>query len=185
MSYKLSHRYAKSIIDLSIEQDKLDTVHADVLLLDKTISTNSELVAMLRSPVIPSDKKLRVMSLVFESKIDAITWKFIELVIKKGRESNLVDFGKSFIDQYNVIKKITKVNITTAFELSENVMETIKQNLAKSLPNVNLQIAAKTDQKLIGGFKLQYGDNLYDATIQKKLKDLHNQFLDESYVDKV
>jgi F-type H+-transporting ATPase subunit delta len=185
MSYKLSHRYAKSIIDLSLEQGKLDNVHLDVLLLDKTISTHSELASMLRSPVINSDKKLRVMSLVFENKIDAITWKFIELVIKKGRESNLVDFGKSFIDQYNEIKKITKVNITTAVELSESMMESIKQNLAKTLPNVNLKIAAKTDQRLIGGFKLQYGDNLYDATIQKKLKDLRSQFLDESYVEKV
>jgi F-type H+-transporting ATPase subunit delta len=185
MSYKLSHRYAKSIIDLSIEQGKLDVVHADILLLDETILTNAELVSMLRSPVIPSDKKLKVMSLIFENKVDIITWKFIELVIKKGRESNLVDFGRSFIDQYNIIKKISKVNITTAVELGENVMESIKQNLAKSLPNVNLQIDAKTDHKLIGGFKLQYGDNLYDATIQKKLKDLRSQFLDESYVEKV
>ena len=124
-------------------------MHADVLLLDRTISSNRELIAMLRSPVIPSDKKLSVMSLVFESKVDAITWKFIALVIKKGRESNLVDFGKSFIDQYNVIKNISKVHITTAIELGDHVMEAIKQNLAKSLPNVNLQIAANTDQSLI------------------------------------
>lgn len=185
MSYKLSQRYAKSILGLAIEQGKLDAIHKDVLLLDETISGHRDLALMLKSPVIHADKKLSVMSLIFKDKTDNITWKFIELVISKGREGQLLNFGKSFIEQYNVLKSISKVSITTAAELSDAVIQSIKENLGKVIPETNLEVSTHVDASLIGGFKLQYGDNLYDASIDKKLKNLKTQFLDESYVDKV
>lgn len=185
MSYKLSHRYAKSILGLAIEQGKLDVIHNDILLLDKTISGHRDLSLMLKSPVVPADKKLNVMSLIFKDKTDNITWRFIELVIKKGREAQLINFGKSFIEQYNVLKNISKVSITTATIISDTVLNSIKDSLSKVIPGTNLDITTSVDDSLIGGFKLQYGDNLYDASINKKLQNLKTQFLDESYVDKV
>jgi F-type H+-transporting ATPase subunit delta len=185
MSYKLSQRYAKSILGLAIEQGKLDAIHKDVLLLDETISGHRDLALMLKSPVIHADKKINVMSLIFKNKIEDITWQFIELVVKKGREGQLLNFGKSFIEQYNVLKSISKVSITTASELSEVVIQSIKESLEKVIPGTNLEVNTSVDASLIGGFKLQYGDNLYDASIDKKLRNLKTQFLDQSYVDKV
>ena len=61
MSYKLSQRYAKSILGLAIEQGKLDAIHKDVLLLDETISGHRDLALMLKSPVIHADKKINVI----------------------------------------------------------------------------------------------------------------------------
>ena len=136
MSYKLSQRYAKSILGLAIEQGKLDAIHKDVLLLDETISGHRDLALMLKSPVIHADKKINVMSLIFKNKIEDITWQFIELVVKKGREGQLLNFGKSFIEQYNVLKSISKVSITTASELSEVVIQSIKESLEYQKPTL-------------------------------------------------
>jgi F-type H+-transporting ATPase subunit delta len=106
-------------------------------------------------------------------------------VLFRSREGQLLNFGKSFIEQYNVLKSISKVSITTASELSEAVIKSIKESLEKVIPGTNLEVNTSVDASLIGGFKLQYGDNLYDASIDKKLRNLKTQFLDQSYVDKV
>ncbi len=181
-SYKLSLRYAKSLLDLAIEKNILAAVYKDVKLIDETIQSNIDLKIMLKSPVIPNDKKLNVMSLIFKEQIDVITWMYIQLVIKKNREAYLVDFGQCFEDLYNKMNHISKVKITTAQQLSDSVQKEIINNVPTK---DKLEIENVIDQDIIGGFKLHFGDNLYDASIHKKLKDLKAQFLDESYVDKV
>lgn len=181
-SYKLSLRYAKSLLDLAIEKNCLTPVYNDVKLLDETIKSSADLKAMLKSPVIHGDKKLTVLSQLFKDKINNITWMYIELVVKKGREAFLVDFGNCFEELYNTMNNISKVKITTAIKLGEEV----QKNIINNVPTKNtLEIENEIDEEILGGFKLQFGGNLFDASINKKLKDLKAQFLDESYVDKV
>jgi F-type H+-transporting ATPase subunit delta len=181
-SYKLSLRYAKSLLDFAIEKNSLEPVYNDVKLIDETIHSNSELKAMMKSPVITNDKKVAVLSALFKDKINNITWSYIELVVKKNREAFLIDFGKCFDELYNQLKNISRVKITTATQLSESVQAQIKN----SIPTKNtLEIENVIDAEILGGFKLQFENNMYDASMSKKLKDLKAQFLDESYVDKV
>jgi F-type H+-transporting ATPase subunit delta len=184
-SYKLSHRYAKSLIDLALEKQMLDKIHTDVVLIDATISASRDLVSMLRSPVIPSDKKLAVIEALFKAKVTEFTWAFLELVVKKGRESHLVEFGESFITQYNKLRGISKVAITTAVALDAETLNNLK-NSVSAIPGIGtLEIESKVNEALIGGFMLQYGDKLYDASVSRKLKNLKEQFIDESFVGKI
>lgn len=181
-SYKLSLRYAKSLLDFAIEKNSLDTIYNDVKLIDEAIQSSSDLKAAIKSPVIPSDKKIAVLSALFKDKIHAITWGYLELIVKKNREVYIIDFGKSFVELYNQLNKISKVKITTATVLGEDIQAKIKS----SIPSTNkLEIENEVDAEILGGFKLQFENNLYDASVMKKLKDLKTQFLDESYVDKV
>ena len=94
---KLSHRYAKSLLDLAIELSKVEEVYQDVVYIDQAIQSVPELKSLLSNPVFSTDKKLAVLKTLFADKIQDITWRFIELVVKKGREKNLVDFGNSFV----------------------------------------------------------------------------------------
>ena len=38
---------------------------------------------------------------------------------------------------------------------------------------------------LIGGFVIEMGDKLYDASIRKELNDIKNQFTNNSYISKI
>ena len=55
---RLASRYAKSLIDLSIEKGQLEDVYADMQWLNKITVSNPDFVSVLRSPVIKSDKKI-------------------------------------------------------------------------------------------------------------------------------
>jgi F-type H+-transporting ATPase subunit delta len=53
---KAASRYAKSLIDLSNEQNAFEAIKADMVLLVKVIDENSQLEAILNNPIVPLDK---------------------------------------------------------------------------------------------------------------------------------
>src|ERR1700722_13589549 len=97
---RLAGRYAKSLIDLSIEKDQLEDVYKDILYMKDLMRLSPEFVTILKSPVITSDKKQKVVDALTAGKIDNITSSFYSLLIKKGREGFLPDIVYAFIEQY-------------------------------------------------------------------------------------
>ncbi|MEJ7683572.1 MAG: F0F1 ATP synthase subunit delta [Segetibacter sp.] len=54
---RLAGRYAKSLIDLAVERNYLEEVYKDMLYLQAVCKASREFVVLLKSPVIPIDKK--------------------------------------------------------------------------------------------------------------------------------
>jgi F-type H+-transporting ATPase subunit delta len=58
---RLATRYAKSIVDLAIEQKQLDTVYADMKFILRICKSNPDFLAVLRSPIIKPTAKGKVI----------------------------------------------------------------------------------------------------------------------------
>ena len=82
---KITKRYAKALIDLAIEQGKLENTYQDLVLLDKVCLENSDFILMLKSPIISTDKKLSVIDSIFSKKLSPLTLLYIEIITKKKR----------------------------------------------------------------------------------------------------
>ena len=106
---RLAFRYAKSVLDLAIEKGKLEQVYADMELLQQICKGNPDFVNLLKSPVVKSDTKKKIVEAVTNGKISEITAAFNALLISKGRESNLPEITTAFISQYKEHKDIHPV----------------------------------------------------------------------------
>ena len=79
---KITKRYAKALLDLAIEQGKLENTYQDLVLLDKVCIENSDFILMLKSPIINTDKKLSVINSIFSiSPIRVGSNKSLRLVL--------------------------------------------------------------------------------------------------------
>lgn len=178
---RLASRYAKSLIDLAVEKDQLEVVHSDMLLLKAITRSNADVVVLLRSPVIKADKKIKILGAILDGKISAITSGFIRLLNTKGRESVLPEIAVEFEKQYNILKNITRVKLTSAAPLEAGQLNMIREKVEASAGRkVEIETAVNSD--LIGGFVLETGNELFDASIQRDLKDIKKQFLKNIYV---
>ena len=54
---KLSIRYAKSLFDEATQKAALDTVFADLNVIDAAINSSKDLKAMYKSPIMRADRK--------------------------------------------------------------------------------------------------------------------------------
>src|SRR5687768_14037535 len=129
---RLATRYAKSIIDLAIERGSLDAVYADMQFLENITKGSKELVTMLKSPVIPGDKKKKVMESIIGSSVSELTSAFIRLLVTKGREGDLPEVITAFIRQYKIKKGIQTVKLTTAVAISEDTKTRIIEQVKKT-----------------------------------------------------
>jgi F-type H+-transporting ATPase subunit delta len=182
---RLAGRYAKSLIDLAIEKNQLEVVYKDMLYLQAVCKSSSEFVTILRSPVITPDKKDKILTAVTQGNVSDITALFNKLLIKKHREDNLPEIMAAFITQYNSLNQIHKIKLTTAQVLSEDLKQAILSKIRKetALQNIELEIVVKPE--IIGGFVLEFNNNLVDASIIRDLNDIKKQFQQNIYVPNI
>ena len=137
---------------------------------------------MLKSPIINSDKKGKVLNAIFTGKVDPLTNAFIEIILRKGREDQLGDIAKEVINQYRVIKGISIVEVVSAEALSAEALEAIRTKLVSSkLTHGNIEFKTSVDPSLLGGFVVSFEDKLYDASIKHQLELLRKEFSSKEY----
>ena len=182
---RVAGRYAKSIFDLAVEKDLLEDVHNDMLLLQSMCKSSRDFVSLLRSPVIKADKKNQILVALIGGKVSQLTSSFINLMITKGREETLPEIVSAFVDMYNHVKGINKVKLTTAQPVSDELKQNIidKLQAAPSLQHIELETVVK--EELIGGFVLEFNNNMVDASVLRDLKDIKKQFEENIYVHKI
>jgi F-type H+-transporting ATPase subunit delta len=182
---RLASRYAKSVIDLAIERGELEQVYADMQWLHSVCKSNRDFVTLLKSPVITGDKKIKVIGAVAGDRLSVMTTSFIALLVRKGRESNLPEIAIAFISQYKEEKKIHTLKITTATPLSAEMKDAIIAQVKSSGGFENIELEEKVDESIIGGFVLQVGDKLVDASIAYDLKAIAKQFENNDFIYKI
>jgi F-type H+-transporting ATPase subunit delta len=179
---RIAGRYAKSLIELAQEQNQLDTVYNDMQYLQAACKTSKEFYSMLQSPIIKADKKEKIVSAITEGKISNLTHTFNKLVISKGREVFLPEIAQAFIGQYKDIKNIVTATLTTATEASPAMQEQIKVKVAQALPGKAVELVTKIDESIIGGFILEVGGKVVNASISYDLKNIAKQFEKNDFV---
>lgn len=172
---KAGSRYAKSLIDLSTEQNSLEEMKNDMVFIEQVIHQNSVLAAILQNPVVPLEKKQSILEATFGKNISAITKAYLKLVVNKGRSAILFDTTKAFIRQYNVLKGIVTAEVTSAAALTDASKAEIVAVVKAQVGAKEVVIKEKVNEKLIGGFILKVGDKQFDASISGSLNKLKKE----------
>ncbi|MBL7902163.1 MAG: ATP synthase F1 subunit delta [Bacteroidia bacterium] len=164
------NRYAKSLMDLTIEAGQLDAVRKDLKLMLSTIEQNHELALLLESPIVKKDKKISVLTAIFEKKISKVSMSFLTLITNKNREAQLVAILKAFEEQYKTHNNIFTAVVTSAKGLDQKTKDKVLE-LVKSQMKGEVELIEKIDAGTIGGFVLRIGDKQIDRSVAS---DLHN-----------
>ena len=174
---RVADRYAKSLLDLSLESDQFPRIKRDVDALREMIASSRELEVLLASPVVnPGQKKAVLAEVLTKSGANDLTKTFINVVIGKGREGDLVGILKAFDDQYKKMMNVSTVQVTSATALTDAELQAIKQQLiASGKTTANVEMETKVDPSILGGFILEFDGKVYDASVKHKLSQLRKE----------
>lgn len=180
-NHRVASRYAKSILELSIEKGQLEGIYEDFKNLAAMGKSNRELALILSNPVLTSDKKLKVLKALFSKSCNPITTSFFEIVSRKNRESVLLNIASEFVAQYNRYKSIQVAEVSTTTPLTESQRNQLI-NLVKEISGMSeVRLEEKINPSLIGGFVLKVNDRQLDESLSSKLKALKVQFSQNHY----
>lgn len=168
-------RYAKALLQISIEKDSLEQSYDDMLLVNNVCDDCKDFSLLLKSPIVKTDLKLKIFNEIFDNKISEISRNFISIIANKKRESLLSDIAKSFIELYKSYNNIESATITTAVPLSDELKNNIIDYI-KKYNNSKIDLHEIEDEKIIGGAIIKIGDKQLDASVSKEISELKQIF---------
>ena len=176
---RIAVRYAKPLLELAEERKSLEAVRADMLGFAELCKTNRDFALMLKSPIIPHLKKAQILKAIFDTKVDALTSTFFDIVVRKNREKFLPEIAKEFNTLYNEKMGFQEATVTTPIALDDKERKSFEK-LVNDITGKKPLLTEKVDPELIGGYKLSLGDRQIDESISGQLKDLKLRFQKET-----
>lgn len=174
--YKVSVRYAISLLDTAKEKNIIEAVSKDVELIHSAIESSRQLQLALENPVVKSNAKLSVLEDIFKNKISDESMNFLKFIVEKNRESLLSSIASIYLELRDEYLGIVNVNVRTAIKFTDEQISQLKNNLEKYL-HKKVRLVFLIDTSTIGGFIAQVGDTVFDASLSHQLELLKKQFL--------
>lgn len=178
---KLARVYAKALLDLAVEQDQVEAIKADMDLVASVIKGSPDLAVTLSSPIIKTDKKGAILKEIFSAKVSETTIRFFDVVLSHGREGAMYNITRAFENMYLDLKGIEKVEVTTAYPLSEAELKEISEKAA-SYTGKQIELVQKVDDSILGGMVLRIRDQRFNGSLAHQLASLRRQFKDNQYI---
>lgn len=172
-------RYAKSLLDLSVEKGQLEAVYADMLQVKSVCDSSKEFINFLNSPIIKADKKNATIKAIFDGKLNTISSGFLTIVTSKRRESIIPEMASSFIEQYRSHKNILTALVTSASGLDAATKQKAL-DLVKSQLSGEVELVEKVDANIIGGFILKIGDKQLDKSVARQLSNMKKELTNKA-----
>lgn len=182
--FRIASRYAKSLLDLSVERNSLDETKNDMDLFLKVSEENRGFVLLLKNPIVKSAKKSAIIKEIFSGKVSDLSLAFFDIIAKKGREAYLVEIANAFQTLYNQHKGVMKAEITTTFALTADLRKQT-EDLVKEITGKSIDLHEKIDKSIIGGFLIKVGDRQIDDTVSSKLGALRRELTKNQYIKQI
>ncbi len=168
----IADRYASALYDLSSDLNVIDKVLSDLLALNELIQNSKDLKLLIKSPLISSVEKLKILNkLIEKNSSNNLTLNFLKVIEK----------NKRFINLPLIINKFQKINsekrgdviadITSAIELSNEQKNELQTNLQKTLGD-KLSLNYIINKKIIGGLIVKVGSKMIDSSLSSKINKI-------------
>ncbi len=181
----VAYRYARSLMEMARTEGGLEGARQDMELVASTTKHSRDLVVVLKSPVVKADRKARILEQIFAGKIGLLTSKFIEVLVRKGREALLPDVAEAFTRLYKIEMNIVVAEVRSAVPLNESARRQVREMAETNHPGKTIQIVEKVDPELIGGVIIRIGDDQYDGSVARSLQDLRRNFSENPYIPEI
>jgi F-type H+-transporting ATPase subunit delta len=129
-----------------------------------------ELRALIRNPELDPPTKAAALDAVLEGA-DELVRNFVRLVAEKGRAAQLDEILREYEALVAAEENILNVELTTAYELSDDDAVAIVQQIEKASGR-RVEAARNVDPHLIGGLVLKAGSLEVDSSVRGRLERL-------------
>lgn len=165
--------YARALFEAAEEKGRVAEVHRDLGAFADAVEGSDELAAFLSNPQVESAAKVGVIGELAEGS-DELIHNFLRLLAAKGRAGQIAGVRSEFQALVDRAQGRVAVELTTAFELSEEEATSIVAQIEKASGRT-VEATRKVDPELVGGLVLQAGSLRVDASVRGRLERLRHE----------
>jgi F-type H+-transporting ATPase subunit delta len=170
--------YARALFEAAQDAGRLDAVHEQLGDFAAAIGDIPELRRVLENPELDPQEKAAVLGQIL-GDADELLRNFLLLVSEKGRAGEIEGIYTEFDALVAAENRRLTVELTTAYELSDDEAASIVEKIEKSSGRT-VEATRSVDPALIGGIVLQVGSHRLDASVRGRLARLRHELVTRS-----
>jgi len=164
-------RYAEALVDVAENNNSLDATQVELGIFAEMYIQQPEFRSFFHAPEIGNEEKKNTLKNIFNGSTSTVL-PFLQLLLDKGRISNLPGIYKEYIEISDKRKKVLHLEISTAAAIDDLQLAKIKEKYRKEYSATDVKATITVEPKLLGGIVIQIGDRVIDGSIKGRLKGL-------------
>ena len=177
MAELASKKWAKALIELAQEENlSMEAVLSDLRNISETLKSSSELLMILNNPSVSTEEKQIVICKLFQDKVAPIVYNFLFVLNLKKRINIISEIADEFESEYERLKNIVRVDITSAINLSDDRKTDIKDKVAEKIKK-EVKVNWEVNADIIAGLVFNVNDTVIDNSIKHKLDKISESII--------
>ncbi len=169
--------YARSLFELANEQggrNAIEDTGAELGDLVELARQDRSFGEFLSSRIVPTVKRDESLKTILKGRTSDLILRFLLTLNEKDRLSHLAVIASAYDEMVQEHFGLVEVDVYTAAPIDQDLRERVASALRKAIGKEPV-IHAYTDETMLGGVKLQIGDQLIDASIATRLRRMRER----------
>ena len=175
MAKSVEKVYGQALYEVAKESNDYDEIFADAKDVLTLCADEANLMVLLNNPRISPEEKDDILDKLFKESISEVLLDTIKLLVKNGRQKQIVSTLKYFIGKVKEDKKIGVVFVTSDEKLTKKDMKKIEDKLYETTGYEELEMNYKVDESLLGGLVIRINDRVVDSSLKTKLMQISRE----------
>lgn len=165
-------RYAEALISAAENPFQAAKIGSALSDFCSSIETSPELRTFMMNPIIPAEAKKDAVKQILPENSPELAERFLCLLIDKNRLESLSGIIAEY--EYRVAKNSGTIiiEVTTAQPLTQKERDEISETYRKKYGSSEAVINERVMPSLLGGIRVQIGDDRVDDTLYNRLRGL-------------
>ncbi len=158
------------LFEVARDKNLLDKVSGDLRHLNETLQSSEELRTFVDSPTIARSVKREVLGTLFKDASE-FTLNFMRVAVDKKRSVIFLISSKLFDEMLSRHRGETHGSVQSAEALDDASFATIEKAVSSRF-GTKVVLTRSIDKSLVGGVRVQVGNQVIDASIKGRLEKL-------------
>lgn len=168
----IAYQYALAVFSLAKEVDKEEAFKEALSEFAKGM--NEDQYKFFAHPKIDKNDKRKVIDDIVK---DSLLKNFIKVLIDNDRISLIEAILVSYQEILDELNKVMNVKLFSNSKMTSSNLNKIKVKLKKTY-NRTVEIEELIDEKIIGGYRIEFEGNVIDETINKQIDNIKSSLLE-------
>lgn len=173
---KIASTYAKALFDAALEANTLADVKNDLNAVMTVVKEQPKFMDVLTLPNLDKSEKKDLIKSIFDASATKLLVNFLMVLIDKDRIDLLAEIVVAFNEMVNAHLGIIEGTVYSAVSMNDDQLVKLTDVFAKKL-NQKVKLNVVVDPSLLGGYKVNLANVVYDNTIKLQLKNLKNNLM--------
>jgi F-type H+-transporting ATPase subunit delta len=174
----LSSRYARAFYAYAKDKNEEEKVYGEMKFLSYSFLSVPVLKKFLQNPVLTLDIKLQALETASGGNVTKCSKRFYKFIFNKEKHDLLLYIASAYLSVYRKAKNIVYVDLITAVEPDDELVEKIKQHVLREYDdNAIIELSISIDPDIIGGFILNVDGKRLDLSIKGEINNIRKSIV--------